>query len=295
MKPNLYTKMFLCGTLLLAGACSDDDEKPKKSTNISVVSFNIRVDNPVDGDNVWENRKAAAVTMIEYEQPTLIGLQEAQPHQITYLAKNCPDYAWYGLGRDTGECPPETDSYAAEECMAIFYKTSEVELLDKGTFWLSPTPDVPSKGWDAGYNRSCTWGFFRHKPSGRNFYFLNTHLDNSGTEARKRSLQLIAEKAKEFNSEAHPMFLTADFNSDTDETIFAPLFRVMHDARKLATITDDRATFNGYKETATRKLDHIFFSNCLAYRFKTLTQNYGAPYISDHYPIKGLFVIPRTK
>lgn len=222
-------------------------------------------------------------------------MQEAQPHQITYLAKNCPDYAWYGLGRDTGECPPETDSYAAEECMAIFYKTSEVELLDKGTFWLSPTPDVPSKGWDAGYNRSCTWGFFRHKPSGRNFYFFNTHLDNSGTEARKRSLQLIAEKAKEFNSEAHPMFLTADFNSDTDETIFAPLFRVMHDTRKLATITDDRATFNGYKETATRKLDHIFFSNCLAYRFKTLTQNYGAPYISDHYPIKGLFVIPRTE
>ena len=119
MKANLYIKMLLCCPLLFTEACSDDDDKPQKSTNVSVVSFNIRVDNPVDGDNVWENRKAAAVAMIESEQPTLLGLQEAQPHQITYLAKNCPDYAWYGLGRDTGECPPETDSYAAEECMAI--------------------------------------------------------------------------------------------------------------------------------------------------------------------------------
>lgn len=66
-------------------------------------------------------------------------------------------------------------------------------------------------------------------------------------------------------------------------------------ARKLASVTDNKATYNGYKEAPTRKLDHIFFSNCLAYRFKTLTQNYGVPYISDHYPVKALFVIPSTE
>lgn len=72
-----------------------------------------------------------------------MGLQEAQPHQITYLAKNCPDYAWYGLGRDTGAIPPETESYAAEECMAVFYLTTEVELLDKGTLLALPDPRHP--------------------------------------------------------------------------------------------------------------------------------------------------------
>jgi hypothetical protein len=66
-----------------------------------------------------------------------MGLQEAQPHQITYLAKQCPEYAWYGLGRDTGEAPPKTETYASEECMAIFFQTSIVEMLDKGTFWQS--------------------------------------------------------------------------------------------------------------------------------------------------------------
>lgn len=72
--------------------------------------------------------------MINRQQPTIMGLQEAQPHQITYLAKQCPEYAWYGLGRDTGEAPPKTETYASEECMAIFFQTSIVEMLDKGTF-----------------------------------------------------------------------------------------------------------------------------------------------------------------
>lgn len=93
-----------------------------------------------------------------------MGLQEAQPIKSPIWPKTARDYAWYGLGRDTGAIPPETESYAAEECMAVFYLTTEVELLDKGTFWLSQTPDIPSKGWDAAYNRTCTWGLSSTKP-----------------------------------------------------------------------------------------------------------------------------------
>lgn len=230
--------------------------------------------------------------MIRQERPTVMGLQEAQPHQITYLAKNCPDYAWYGLGRDTGAIPPETASYAAEECMAVFYLTTEVELLDKGTFWLSQTPDIPSKGWDAAYNRTCTWGLFEHKASGKRFYHLNTHLDHQGATAREESIKLIASKIKQFNTESYPVFLTADFNSDTTDNIFAPLFRTMRDARRTASDTDSEATYNGYKTTSAYKLDHIFYSGCTASLFKTLTGNYGAPYISDHYPVKARFILP---
>ena len=107
--------------LLSLGACASSDNEDEGSGNngdltfVTVVSFNIRVDNAADGDNVWNNRKPASAAMIKQEQPTVMGLQEAQPHQITYLAKNCPDYAWYGLGRDTGNIPQETERYAAEE------------------------------------------------------------------------------------------------------------------------------------------------------------------------------------
>ena len=269
---------------------SQPKPQPKEYTDISVISFNIRVDNAADGTNVWRNRRDAVVTMIERERPMLLGLQEAQPHQITYLSEHCPDYAWYGLGRDTGKVPPATDSYAAEETMAIFWRTAELELLDKGTFWLSETPDRVSKGWDASYRRTCTWAGFRHKKSGQTCYFFNTHLDNDGKVAREESIKLLVSRMKTINSKRRVSFLTADFNSNVADACFAPLHVYMRDARANAAVSDDYPSWNGYG-ASTGRLDHVFFSgdNCTAREFRTLRGDYGVPYISDHYPVAACF------
>ena len=228
--------------------------------------------------------------MIERERPMLLGLQEAQPHQITYLSEHCPDYAWYGLGRDTGKVPPATDSYAAEETMAVFWRTAELELLDKGTFWLSETPDQVSKGWDASYRRTCTWAGFRHKKSGQTCYFFNTHLDNDGKVAREESIKLLVSRMKTINSKRRVSFLTADFNSNVTDACFAPLHVYMRDARANAAVSDDYPSWNGYG-ASTGRLDHVFFSgdNCTAREFRTLRDDYGVPYISDHYPVAACF------
>ena len=239
---------------------------------------------------MWRNRRDAVVTMIERERPMLLGLQEAQPHQITYLSEHCPDYAWYGLGRDTGKVPPATDSYAAEETMAVFWRTAELELLDKGTFWLSETPDQVSKGWDASYRRTCTWAGFRHKKSGQTCYFFNTHLDNDGKVAREESIKLLVSRMKTINSKRRVSFLTADFNSNVTDACFAPLHVYMRDARANAAVSDDYPSWNGYG-ASTGRLDHVFFSgdNCTAREFRTLRGDYGVPYISDHYPVAACF------
>lgn len=269
---------------------SQPKPQPKEYTDISVISFNIRVDNAADGTNVWRNRRDAVVTMIERERPMLLGLQEAQPHQITYLSEHCPDYAWYGLGRDTGKVPPATDSYAAEETMAVFWRTAELELLDKGTFWLSETPDQVSKGWDASYRRTCTWAGFRHRKSGQTCYFFNTHLDNDGKVAREESIKLLVSRMKTINSKRRVSFLTADFNSNVTDACFAPLHVYMRDARANAAVSDDYPSWNGYG-ASTGRLDHVFFSgdNCTAREFRTLRGDYGVPYISDHYPVAAWF------
>lgn len=92
-------RYLLSGLALLSlGACTSSDNEDGSGGNdggltfVTVVSFNIRVDNAADGDNAWDNRKPASAAMIRQERPTVMGLQEAQPHQITYLAKNCPDW-----------------------------------------------------------------------------------------------------------------------------------------------------------------------------------------------------------
>jgi endonuclease/exonuclease/phosphatase family metal-dependent hydrolase len=116
--------------------------------------------------------------------------------------------------------------------------------------------------------------------------------EQSSGVARKESIKLIINKIEEVNSEQLPVFLTADFNSDTDESCFNPLHQVMKDARATAPVTDQEATYNGYKTSGTRKLDHIFYDNgCVASIFQTLKENYGAPYISDHYPVRTCFVL----
>lgn len=255
---------------------------------LKIISFNIRVDQESDGENRWENRAKAVTTMIKSIHPTVIGFQEAQPHQLTYLSKNCPEYGWYGVGRDTGEIPPQTNVYNREECMAIFYRKDELELIDNGTFWLSKTPEKPSKGWDAAYNRTCSWCLFKSlKQPDIKFLHFNTHLDNSGSEARTESMKLIEQQMKIINSEDLSMLLTADFNSDASSSIFDGIKKFMFETRAQAKLNDNKPSYNGYGNSSGSIIDHIFTTQDINLRqFKTIDTNYeNIPYISDHYPI----------
>jgi endonuclease/exonuclease/phosphatase family metal-dependent hydrolase len=254
----------------------------EKPVDIKVISYNIRLSTKSDGDNWWENRKQASINMINEEKPTIFGLQEALPVQVEYLAENLPEYAYIGVGRDDGK--------QKGEFMAIFYRKDEVELLDGGTFWLSETPEKPSRGWDAACFRSCTWTKLKMKSNGKIFAYLNTHLDHVGKEARKEGLALIAKRAQEIVSDDMPVFLTADFNAVTSNPIFEPVKAIMKDAREVAPETDRRATINFYQpgneDKADWIIDHIFFRGATPKTFKVLRdKDYGAPYISDHYPV----------
>lgn len=302
--------ILLLGVLASFAACSSDEQPgPDKEeenpgsgqqrpeyVQASVVSFNVRVDNATqDGENRWDNRKAAAAAMLCQEKPLVAGLQEAQAHQITYLARNCSDYQWYGLGRDTGTVPPETLSYSREETMAIFWDATRVEVLDKGTFWLSETPEKVSKVASADYARTCTWCLFRHRETGVKFYHFNTHLATESAP-RREQMEILIAQMKRVNSKRLPAFLTGDFNTDTNDAVFESLRVYLSDARAKAPQTDALATWNDYgAATGAKKYDHIFYleSRCTAREYHTLTKNYGAPYISDHYPVQAVFSIQK--
>ena len=60
---------------------------------IKVISYNIRVNSSSDGDNRWDLRKQASINMICEEQPTIFGLQEAQPVHMEYLTEQLPNTA----------------------------------------------------------------------------------------------------------------------------------------------------------------------------------------------------------
>lgn len=248
---------------------------------VKVISFNMRTGGADNGtQNAWGARREGIPAMMAKENPTVMGVQEALSYQLTFVTENVPGYEYYGVGRDDGRSTGET--------MAIFYKTDVVELGDHGTFWLSETPDEVSYGWDAAYRRTATWAFFTVKATGKKFFYINTHLDNEGSEAREQSMRLICDKLAELNPDGYPSILTADFNSTTDDAIFDPLKMVMHDARTDAAVTDQFGTYNGWG-TTTSTIDHIFYSDFTPLEYHTIMDRWnGVQYISDHYPISAL-------
>ena len=245
---------------------------------VKVISYNIRFANKKDGDNVWQNRAKASPAMIRDYAPDVFGVQEALAVQLEYLDDKLPHYSFVGVGREDGKKKGET--------MAIFYNTRKVRLLDWGTYWLSETPDKPSRGWDADCKRTATWTLMEMKGSGKKFFYVNTHLDHRGDMAQQKGLELILERIAAMNPDGLPMILTGDFNVEPDAPVLYGLNAKMTDARRSALKTDSRATFNAWGKRASI-IDYIYhsgFSECA--EFETIVRQYkGVLYISDHYPI----------
>lgn len=252
----------------------------KAPAGITVMSFNIRQSVAKDGTNSWEYRYPASAMMIDDQKPDIVGVQEAMLDQVSYL-KNIllPDYKAIGVGREDGK--------QKGEHMEIFYNKKNIKVLKWGTYWLSETPDKPSKGWDAACYRTATWALMKDRQSGKKFYMVNTHLDHIGVVAREKGLQLICDRIAEMNKQGLPMVLTGDFNMDISDPSMAPVKKVLNNARTTAVKTDDHDSFNGWGK-GSGVIDYVWytgFSSCT--EFETVTKPYmDRAYVSDHYPVK---------
>ena len=249
----------------------------QESEGLKVMSYNIRLGSAQDGTNSWALRYTATGKMLEDQKPDVFGVQEALEYQVRYIEEMC-GYESVGVGRENGK--------KEGEHMSIFWNKKTVSMLKWGTFWLSDTPEKPSKGWDAECFRTATWALMKDKKTGKKFYFVNTHLDHKGTEAQKNGLKLIVDRIAEINPDGLPMILTGDFNIEPKNPALKDLDACMQSARNIAEKTDDHATYNGWGKSSTM-IDYIYvsgFSSCPEYQ--TVTKRYeDRKFISDHYPI----------
>jgi endonuclease/exonuclease/phosphatase family metal-dependent hydrolase len=169
------------------------------------MSFNLRYDTPNDSANAWPNRKDWVAGLIRFHGADVVGVQEALAHMLTDLDARLPGFARVGVGR--------ADGRARGEFSAIFYRTDRLALLDSGTFWLSPTPEVAgSKGWDAAIERVATWARFRDRLTGCSHLQLNTHFDHIGEQARQESARLIRRRLAQL-ANGLPIVMPGDLNS----------------------------------------------------------------------------------
>lgn len=314
---NMKAIYLLVLPLLMSPAilsCGGDDDEPapapvEKPTpapepggnnnsepQMTVMSFNIRCITGADVDeHAWDARRAPCISMFRDVKPDIAGLQEVRPAQHDYLVSELGDTYGSFCASDNG-----VTSVTSVATM-IIYLRSRFELVEKGHFWLSTTPDVESApGWGATDTevRTAVWVRLHDKKYDKDIYMCDAHLPYKAADndARSGCTQLIVNRMKEKAGNDMPVIVTGDMNAswnpdDARRPSIKNLYDWMSGARQTADVVNpDVYSLNRYGETAkvteNDNIDHIFYRNVQPFEFKVIdSPNYGVKYISDHYPV----------
>ena len=285
---NIVVRLFMGIISIITTAGSTMGQKA-----LNIFTFNIRFDNPGDAPNDWPNRKGLAASQILFHNADIVGVQEAQYHQLTDLKERLPGYDFVGVGRDDGK--------KAGEHSSIFFNTNRLELQASSTFWLSLTPEVPgSKSWDAAITRVVTWAKFRDRNTRKIFFVFNTHFDHIGKIARQESAKMILRTVDSIRGKS-PCIVTGDFNSFPEDD---PI-KILVDKTNPISLSDTKplsqtghygpeGTFTGFgpKEANNNPIDYIFIKgNWVVEKHATLSQTWGGRFSSDHFPVMARLIL----
>lgn len=274
----MKTTIKLFVALLLLNVTVNAQRKP--ANYINLMSYNVRYNNLQDGEDAWPNRKDNVKALVKFHDADILCVQEALALQVDQLLENT-NYEMVGVGR--------TDGKRDGEFSAVYFDKSRFVKKDGGTFWLSETPDKPSKGWDAAIVRICTWVKLYDKWNKKEFIVFNTHYDHKGVQARIESAKLIKKKIQEI-APTLPVILTGDLNVTPETEAIATIKTFLTDTKE-ATIEPaygPEGTFNAFKFNAALKerIDYIFVNKGFkVQKFGVLSDSKHLRYPSDHLPV----------
>lgn len=245
---------------------------------IKMMSYNLRCISPTDwGKKAWFYRANLVIDDIENEKPGIIGFQESTKWHYKYLVDSLKGYDSVIQYRD--------EAFNSEGC-PIFYNTDLYELVDKGSFWLSETPEVMSKSWGAQYNRVCSYVILTDKASGEDFVVFNTHLSHVSDEARINGIGVVLDKISEFGS--LPAVIMGDFNALEGSVTYNSVTENFLDAKKTAPKTSDSHTYQNWGNPEKfQRIDYFMVSKTglKVNNYNVLSAIHDGVYSSDHCPI----------
>ncbi|KAL4976830.1 Endonuclease/exonuclease/phosphatase [Aspergillus desertorum] len=280
-----------------------------KDIPLRILTHNIRyaTTSPFKGERPWEERAPRLFNELRYNtcnQDAFICLQEVLDNQLIDILSelNSTDHAtpgtaaesaghtwaYIGVGRD--------DGYKAGEYSPILYRPSVWELRHWETVWLSETPEVPSKSWDAASIRIVTIGIFSHHISRHTVLAMNTHLDDQGSRSRFEAAHIILRKIDEyrngrFGKIISGVFLAGDLNSEDTQEAYTVLTASASPLIDSATLVDtadyygNQTTWTGfgYEGEDPKRIDYVLLGPAV----QGESCGYGL-----HWDIQGYAVLP---
>lgn len=242
-----------------------------KNMQLKVVTFNIRCADDKDGHTIAE-RAPRLQAVLDACDADVIGLQECTERWLPLLEAYTDRYELYNVWRDTAEG-------GWKESAPLLWKRDRFACVERGRFWLSPTPDVESgKEWDTVHHckRICQWAVLQDKASGERVLAANTHF-GFGDEGQVNSARLVAER---LGALGLPTFITGDFNM----TPAAPAYAEMGAHYTDLNPDKERITYHAYGKRQGSHIDYCFASSeVTAIRASLLDQTFDGKYPSDHY------------
>ncbi|MBK7580488.1 MAG: endonuclease/exonuclease/phosphatase family protein [Myxococcales bacterium] len=209
--------LFAIGLLSLG--CGDDteDSQALPAKPLTVMTYNVLCSICKGGEyDPWAERLGYFGDIFKRHDPDLIGVQELTPltGEVDALLAQAPGRS--ALFFEQEGWPPYPDA-------AIVYRTSRFKVLEHGTYWLSPTPDVArSTGFaDPQLPRLVVWARLLDKAGDREMFFASTHFDNN-SPSQELSAPLVLERTAPFAGTL-PVVFVGDFNSRPDSKAYGIL------------------------------------------------------------------------
>lgn len=287
MKNIILVAAFL--TLFLFSGCSGKNEE----RNLTVMTFNIRYDNPDDGINVWPNRVGIVCDLLKTEKPDLLGLQEALWYQYEEIDSAISGYSSVTKGRDDGKKKGEMNP--------VFYNINRFDLVRDNTFWLSETPDRPgSKGWGASLPRIVTWVELTDKKNHEPLYYFNTHFAHDSDSARVMSAGILLKEVKRIAGK-NRFVITGDFNMSPESKAYSIITEssssrsILKDSYMVSRTKPEGPAYttNSFRdEPGKNRIDYIFVKKGIkVLNHSTIIKKEGPVFVSDHWPVKAVISI----
>jgi endonuclease/exonuclease/phosphatase family metal-dependent hydrolase len=280
--------VLLAAGLLVLPACGSDDgeQAPEPPRPLALMTFNVLCSLCGSGDyDPWQERLAYFADIFARHDPDLIGLQELTPlpGEVDELLAAAPGRSAVFYNPEDGQPYPDA---------TILYRSSRFTLIERGEYWLSPTPDEPSS---TGFSspqlpRLVVWAILRDWAGDRQLLFATTHFDNN-SPSQELSAPLLLERTAPF-IERYPVLVTGDFNSRPDSAAFATLTEGLSDTQPLAReweVVHNQTPAPDYD--LARRIDHIFVAGKdVEWKVSRWAADLGVygpngRYPSDHFPI----------
>ena len=239
---------------------------------INAISFNIRYCDDADGNTICERAPRLKKVISKYDAD-VIGFQECTPPWEPILQ----DY--YSAEYDIfGKHRGEDDVESAQ----ILWRKDKFDCIKTGYFWLSDTPDVPTREWDELCHcyRICIYAILEDRRDGKRFVVMNTHF-GFGDKGQIKSVELVYDYSIKISP--YPTFVLGDFNMKPDSAGYAAMTAHFTDAN---VARDLSPTFHGYfrEKAKPAHIDYCFVDqNVIPVDQKIIDDLVDGKCPSDHY------------